>query len=65
MRASNRLLTDVDRIRATSREEEEKRAPWRGYNKRLAMGWYLDTPRKGEHRSDTLTFPATRIDNIS
>jgi hypothetical protein len=25
----------------------------------------LDTPRKDEHRSDTLTFPSTTIDNIS
>ena len=65
MRASNRLLTDVDRNWATSRGEEEKRAPWRGYNKRSGMGWYLDTPRKGEHRSETLTFPSTTIDNIS
>ena len=65
MRASNELLTDVDRNGATSRAKEEKRAPWRGYNKRSGSGWYLDTPRKNEYRSDTLTFPATRIDNIS
>jgi hypothetical protein len=26
---------------------------------------HLDTPRKDEHRSDTLTFPSTTIDNIS
>jgi hypothetical protein len=65
MKASNRLLTDVDRNWVTSRGEEEKRAPWRGYNKRSGSGWYLDTPRKDEHRSDTLTFPSTTIDNIS
>ena len=65
MRASNRLLTDVDRNWATSRGEEEKRAPWRGYNKRSGSGLYLDTPGKDEHRSDTLTFRSTTIDNIS
>src|SRR5208337_2641013 len=65
MRASNRLLTDVDRNWATSRGEEKKRAPWRGYDKRSGFGSYLDTPRKDEHRSDTLTFPSTTIDNIS
>ena len=65
MRASNRLLTDVDRNWAASRGEEKKRAPWRGYDKRSGFGSYLDTPRKDEHRSDTLTFPSTTIDNIS
>ena len=44
MRASNRLLTDVDRNWATSRGEEEKRAPWQGYNKRSGSGWYTWTP---------------------
>ena len=58
MRASSGLQTDVDRIRSTSRGEEGKRAQWQGYNKRSETGWYSDIPQKGEHRSDTLTFPS-------
>jgi hypothetical protein len=49
----------------TSKGEEEKRAPWRGYNELSGPGWYLDTPLKSERQSDALTFPSTTIDNNS
>src|SRR5208283_1161981 len=65
MTSNTSLLTRGDRLWATSQQKEENRAPWWGYNKRSAAGWYLGHPRKGEHQSDALTFQSTTIDNNS
>lgn len=46
----------------TSKGEEEKRAPWWGYDELSGAGWYLYTPLKSEHQLDALTFPPTTID---
>src|SRR5271157_3002559 len=46
----------------TSKGEEEKRAPWWGYDELSGAGWYLYTLLKSEQQLDALTFPSTTID---